>query len=999
MIVVEGYPSEIASAIHEMMSDAHEAGVVSRATLRSFDEACLAPAPAPAGDEIRAIREREHVSQPMFAAYLNVSRNLVDAVEVYTEFGAIAWPARRRSDQGKLLGCVMISHVIKSPLLLRGSQLFDRLINRDSVTVAITLAGASLYQPALAQTMGVQPVVPQEGDNREDARDIVVTGTRFTGRTVEDSPTPIDSLPVDQVVQGGRSDLTSGLKAAVPGFNTPRPTGSSFADFATPISLRGLSAGQTLILVNGKRRHTVGELNQANSLGRGDITYDLNPIPAGAVGRIEVLRDGAAAQYGSDAIAGVINVVLDDSIGGAAKAVVGTNTAGDGELVDISASYGVPVGDGGVIRATVHYLDQNASNRARPDTRQQYFGAGGTRAPSANYGSGTGLTPANGTFDPREATIDRDVFALGQSAYTIKSGLVNVRLPLADTIEFYGLGGYSRLDGVSEGFFRRAGQDETVRSIFPDGYRPATRVRFDDFTVSAGMRGGDPAMLGWDLSTTYGGVKIGATHSHSVNPSLGASSPTEFYRGGTDNRQWTTNLDLIRTIELGDGAPLKIAAGGEYREDRYHLIAGEPDSYRNGGAIIAGGPNNGRPAPIGAQPTPGTTDADAVRATRHSVAVYAEVEKELFGRLTLVGALRHERYSDFGEATSYKVAGRLAVTPWLAARANYGTGFRAPVLAHSYFNATTSTFINGQQVLLRIFRVDEPAARLVGASDLKPETSKNLSLGGIVTLPGFTASIDYYRIAIEDRIAISSQFQDTRITALLAQNGFPGISAVSYLTNAVDTVTQGIDVTANTHFPFASGRLTASFAANINRTRLKRIAGTPPPLAAIGITTPLFDLTQQVRLTDSQPRDKLLLSLAYRSGAATIRLTNTRYGKVSAVALTGRTPTQVAALTPGYDVRLVPVSSTSPNVDIVQTFGARILTDIEASYQLTNAIMLTAGINNLLNIYPAENLASTPASVAAGTNGSDNAGTLPYNPISPFGFTGRSAFASLSVSF
>lgn len=877
--------------------------------------------------------------------------------------------------------------------------MLDRLANRDLVAVAIALTGASLCQPADAQeNKAIETAALQKGDG-EDTDELVVTGTRFAGRTVEDSPTPIDSLPIGEVTQGGRADLTSGLKAVVPGFNTPRPTGSSFADFATPISLRGLSAGQTLVLVNGKRRHTVGELNQANSLGRGDITYDLNPIPAGAVGRIEVLRDGAAAQYGSDAIAGVINVVLDDSIGGAAKGMIGANTAGDGELVDLSASYGAPVGDGGVIRATFHYLDQNASNRARPDTRQQYFGAGGTRAPSANYGSGTGLTPGNGALDPREATIDRDVFALGQSVYAVKSGLVNVRLPLGDAIELYGFGGYSRMDGMSEGFFRRAGQDETVRSIFPDGYRPATRVRFDDFTVSAGLRGGDPETLGWDLSTVYGGVKIGATHTNTINPSLGAASPTEFYRGGTNNRQWTTNLDLSRTIELGDGAPLKIAAGAEYREDHYHLIAGEPDSYRSGGAGIVGGPNSGRPAPIGAQPTPGTTDADAVRAARHSVAAYAEVEKQLFGRLTLVGALRHEHYSDFGDTTSYKLAVRLAITPWLAARANYGTGFRAPVLAHSYFNATTSTFINGQQVLLRIFRVNEPAARLVGASDLRPETSRNLSLGGVVTLPGFTASIDYYRIAIDDRIAISSQFQDARITTLLARNGFPGISAVSYLTNAVDTVTRGIDVTANAHFPFATGRLTASFAANLNRTRLTRIAGTPAPLAALGITTPLFDLTQQVRLTDSQPRDKLLLSLAYHSGPTTIRLTNTRYGKVSAVALTGRTPAQVAALIPGHDVRLVPVSPTSANMDIVQTFGARVLTDIEASYRLTRAITLTAGISNLLDVYPARNLASTPSSVAAGTNGSDNAGTLPYNPISPFGFTGRSAFASVSLSF
>jgi iron complex outermembrane receptor protein len=848
-------------------------------------------------------------------------------------------------------------------------------------------------EPSLAANSSVDAQLPGPDD------EIVITGTRFAGRTVADSPTPIDSLPIAEVTQGGRTDLTSGLKAVVPSFNTPRPTGSSFADVATPISLRGLSAGQTLVLVNGKRRHTVGELNQANSLGRGDITYDLTPIPPAAVSRVEVLRDGAAAQYGSDAIAGVINLVLDESLGGSFSTTLGMNTVGDGEYVDLSASYGAPLGDGGVIRATAHYLDQNASNRARPDTRQQYFGSNGSRAPSGNYGSGTGLTPASGTLDPREATVDRNVFRLGQSAYTIKSGMVNARLPLGEAIELYGFGGYSRTDGVSEGFFRRAGQDETVRSIFPDGYRPATRVRFDDFTASGGIRGGDPETFGWDLSTVYGGVKIGATHTNSVNPSLGAASPTIFYRGGTDNRQWTSNLDLTRLVELGDGMPLKIALGGEYREDHYQLIAGAPDSFRNGGAVIVGGPNNGRPAPIGAQPTPGTTDSDAIRASRNSLAAYGEVEKELFGRLALIGALRHEHYSDFGDTTSYKLAGRLKLTPWLAVRGNYGTGFRAPVLAHSNFNATTSTFINGQQQLLRIFRVNEPAARLVGATDIRPETSTNLSFGGVVSRRNFSASVDFYRIAIDDRIAISSQFQDARITSLLARNGFPGISAVSYLTNAVDTVSHGVDITANGRFPFATGTVTAGLAANINRTKLTRIAGTPLPLAALGITTPLFDLTQQIRLTDSQPRDKVSLSVAYSSGPAMIRLSGTRYGSVSAVALTGRTPAQVAALVTGYDVRLVPVSAISPNRDIVQNFGARVLTDIEARYRLTPAMTLSVGVNNLLNIYPDENLASTPASVAAGTNGSDNAGSLPYNPISPFGFTGRSAFVSLGVAF
>jgi iron complex outermembrane receptor protein len=857
---------------------------------------------------------------------------------------------------------------------------------------------SALLATTTASAVVAQAPVATVAEPLADGGEIVVTGTRFAGRSALESPTPVDALPAEVLERGARADLTSALRFAVPGFSTPRPTGSSSADFAAPASLRGLSPGQLLVLVNGRRRHSVGELSQLNSVGRGDITYDLNPIPIAALARVEVLRDGAAAQYGSDAVAGVINLILDESTGGRMSVTGGTTTEGDGEYGDASVAYGIPVGSGGVVRATLRYADYNGVNRARPDTRQQYFGQNGTRLPSANFGSGTGLTPANGALDPREASIDRDVFRIGASPYRIASALVNGKLPLG-SVELRGFANYSRLEGDSDGFFRRAGQDENVRAVHPGGFRPSTLVEMEDFTVSVALGGGETSALRWDLATVYGGVRIDNTHRNSVNPSLGAASPREFYRGGTDNSQWTTNLDLSRDLVAEAGLEVKLALGAEYREDYFDLLAGERDSFRNGGVPILDGPNAGRPAPVGAQPTPGTTDTGAVSASRHSVAGYAEIDATFADRLTLVGAVRHEDYSDFGSTTNAKLASRFKVTDALALRLNWGTGFRAPVLAHRFFSTTTTTFVNGQPTQLRVFRVDEAGARAIGARDLKPETSETLSGGFVVSTGGFSASLDIYRVSVDDRIVISSQFQDARVTALLAQNGVTGVNSASFLTNAVDSVTRGFDARIDYATDLAGGQIDASLAVNRNKSRLTRIAGTPAPLAAVGITTPLFDRTQQVRFTDSLPRSKVAGSVGWERDRFALRATATRFGKVSAVALTGRTPAQVAALVPGFDVRTVPSAPGSANADLIQTFGAKTLVDLEASVRVTPNLRLTVGADNLFDVYPDENIRSTVASVAAGTNGSDNAGTVPYNPISPFGFSGRAVFARLTADF
>ena len=866
-------------------------------------------------------------------------------------------------------------------------------MNRPARRAALLLS-AAVSMPAFAQDN--DPAVETEADT------VIVTGSRFGGRTSTQSATPVDAIGRDQLQQNGRVDLIQQLKVEVPSFNTPRPLGSGVGDYLVPPSLRGLGPGEVLVLVNGKRRHTASDLNASNGIGRGDVSVDFNAIPSFALSRAEVLRDGASAQYGSDAISGVINLILDRSVGTRAQVTGGITTEGDGAYGEASVSSGIRVGEDGVFRLTASFQQHEGTNRSRPDTRQQYFGTNAAGRPttiSGNHGSGTGLTPSNGTLDPREATIDRNVFRFGDQPSTNAQVFYNFAAPASDSVEVYSFGGYNRLDGDIEYFFRRAGQDETIRALNPDGYRPILDSRIENLSIATGLRGDNLAGFGWDLSTVYGLNTQDLYYDNSVNVSYGTATPRRFNRLRSDFYQWTNNLDLTREIPLGDDAPLKLAAGLEYREETYRLFSGDPAGYLSGGVPILDGPNTGRPAIVGAQPGPSNGADDRASLSRHSWAVYGDAEKTLFGRLLVQGTIRHEHYSDFGNTTNFKVAGRLGLFGGLAARASYNTGFRAPALAQSGYNASNTLILNGQQAIVRVAAVDSPAARLAGATDLKPETSRNVSAGLVFEAGGLTATLDAYQIKVRDRIAISSTFQDARLTSFLAANGQGNFSAISYLTNAVDTKTRGVDLVVNYRTRVADGVFSATLAGNYNKTNFDRIAGTPAPLAALGLTTPLFDLTQQLRFSDSLPRNKVTLDLNYSHGPFAISLTNTRYGEVSTVALTNRTPAQIAALIPGYDVSLVPVSATSANSDIIQRFGAEVLTDLELSWQATRALRLSAGAQNLFDVYPDENIASSVASVAAGTNGADNAGTQPYNAISPFGFNGRTVFVRLGLTF
>lgn len=860
------------------------------------------------------------------------------------------------------------------------------------------LAAATTVVPMLSYAAATDPD-DTDGKQNSKVEEVVVTGSRFGARIVTESITPIDLVSSTDLAKGGQVQLQQALKSVVPSFSVSQPATAGALDFTSSPTLRGLGPGELLLMVNGKRRHSTGYLNNNNQIGRGDVGYDFSTIPTAAIGQVEVLRDGASAQYGADAISGVINIILDRSLGGSSSAMVGGYTEGDGLVYDLQAGYGFDLGEGGVLRATLRWQDRDSTNRALPDTRQQYFGSNGTTALSNNYGSGTGLTPSNGTLDPREATIDRDLFRLGDPEFRSPSLFINADRPINERMTAYAFGGYSRLKGRNAFFFRRAGQVETVRSLHPDGFLPEGVVEMDNGSWAMGLKGETSGKLSWDVSTTYGVSKLENSTDNSNNVSYGNASPTKAFVSGTKFEEWTTNFDLGRDLEIGGGSPLKLAAGVEYRKEFYTVVAGDPVSYLNGNVRIIGGPAAGTLAPVGIQPSPGLTPQDASKNSRHSMAAYTELEKEFFDRLTMSAAARFEDYSDFGNDTTYKIGGRIEISDPLAIRATYSTGFRAPHLAQSFFSSTSTTFLNGLPVVLRLFPVANPVAQALGSTALRPEESRNLSAGVVFDKGPFTMSVDTYQIEVDDRMALSSTFQDTRITNFLAAQGFPGIGAVSYMTNAIDTRTRGVDVTARRKWDFAdAGRLTVTFAGNYNETDVTRIAPTPARLSSLGITTPLFDLTQVVRLSSAQPRDKVSLDLTWNRGNWSVSLKNTRYGEVRAVAFTSLTPARIAVLTPGYDVTLAPTDPASANSQVIQTFGAKFISDLSINYERGNATYML-GVNNLGDTYPDRNIASTVASVAAGTNGSDNAGTFPYNYISPFGYNGRFVFGRVSYSF
>jgi iron complex outermembrane receptor protein len=781
---------------------------------------------------------------------------------------------------------------------------------------------------------------------------VAVTGTRAEERTVVNSPVPVDVLSAADLKTTGRTETAQMLQMLAPSVNFPRPTVTDGTDHVRPATLRGLGPDQMLVLINGKRRYNSALVNVNGSIGRGSTGVDLNAIPASMIERIEVLRDGAAAQYGSDAIAGVINIILKTT-GPNEFTITGGQTAkGDGDVGHGSIVTNTQFGADGYFEFDVEYRDRAATNRTQPDPRPQYFAG-----------------------DPRETTINRLNHRQGDAATKDAIGFYNTAFTLASGVQVYSFGGVSRREGDAAGFWRRPNDDRTVRALHPDGFLPLIDSEIWDGSGSVGIKGNTSGWR-WDLGTVYGRNSFRFDVLNSNNVSLGNASPINFYAGTLKFDQSTSNADVFREFRMANGTPVRVALGGEFRYDRYQIEPGDKDSYRDGGVKVLD--QNGNPttriAAVGAQVFPGFQPADATDQSRSNYAFYMDLESDLSKQFLVGAAGRLEDYTDFGSTTTGKITARFAPVEQFAVRGAVATGFRAPSLAQSYFTSTATNFISGVPFDVKTLPVGSAVAKALGAKPLQPEKSVNYS-AGIALQPtrNLALTVDYYHITISDRIVLSENFVGTAIRDYLASKGQTTAGGGRFFTNAIDTRTNGVDVVANYGMNLKEAgvlRFTAGFNSSRNKVTAVKQA-TPQQLG--DLSEILFGRVEKARIEVGQPRDNLMLGVTHDWKNLTLVARTQRFGEVTVF--------QAIATPQAPD----------------QTFSAKWITDLSGTYRFFVRMNLTVGADNLFDVYPDKN--SDKGNVATNYSGNSNFGIFPYNGISPFGFNGRFAYAKVGYRF
>ncbi len=846
---------------------------------------------------------------------------------------------------------------------------------------------------------------------REPAASLAPSFTQAPGLT------PFDEISRSDLRLGARTDTLNALVSKLPFLNGPRAAIDDGTAHLPPFTLRGLSPDHTLVLVNGHRRHTTALLNVNNTIGRGSMSTSIVSVPLGALAEVEVLRDGSDARFASGALAGVVNLKLREDVGRGVSLFWGQTAEGDGEMKQVSFGAGAIIGRDGILNVTLSWRDRGAIDRALPDTRQQYLGTlTGTPTPvgiSGAVGSGTGPAPVGVSFDPREASADREVQAYGDAASTEQALVFNSRLPLSSASELYFYGDFLHRRGESPAFFRRPGDSRVVRALWPNGFMPLLQARINDWSVGAGWRG-RAAEWRHDVAVVAGSNTIAYDVENTNNATLGARSPRSFHAGKLGYAEAVVTVDLGRSVPLGFTKRADLGVGLEYRRENYRLHAGEDDSWRNGGVPIADGPDAGRFAPDGAQGFPGFRPADEADVVRNVAAASAQLSQEIGGRVLLLAAARYERAASAGETTDGKLAARVDLGAGVALRGSAGSTFRLPHLAQQHYAATATNFIGGVPFENRTFASNDPVARALGGTGLSPEHAHTMGAGmAWETKSGFGAALDFYRVDVSERLILSSNFIGSAVATYLRSQGVNGATGGRFFTNDAGTRTEGFDATLHGRWELGpKQRLTWRAAYNLNRSRVTHVGATPAGLAALGVTTPLFDLTEEIRLTRGQPRDNLRLGGTWEIDRWQITLGLSRFGSVEAVALTDATPDQIAALTPGYQVRAVtrelprasggqggpvlggPVTTT----DVVQIFDPKWVTDFNVRLRLGERIRWAVGVSNLFDIYPTRNLESRIVGGRA-YSGSDNGGTTPYSTTSPFGFNGAYYYSRLDLQF
>ncbi|MEL6812164.1 MAG: TonB-dependent receptor [Bacteroidota bacterium] len=790
----------------------------------------------------------------------------------------------------------------------------------------------------------------------------VSLGSRAAPQSLFNTSTPVDIISPQDISSSGQLELSHILHYLAPSFHSTYQTIADGTDHIDPATLRGLGPDQVLVLVNGKRRHSSSLLNLNGTVGRGTVGTDFNAIPVSSIERIEILRDGATSQYGSDAIAGVINIILKkqtDLIDIDNRILI--NAEGDGFSTYSSGNFGLRIGNNGFVNITAEFRQREATNRAGDYTGTVYTDSLALDAQLIDENNFFGQTGYSG----------RRVMEIG-SAETQNLGLTfNGEASISDKATFYFHGGRNYREGKSKGFYRfPKDQDRVVLELFPNGFSPQILTDIQDDAILGGVRG---TKNGWnlDFSHSIGTNRLDYTVNNSNNASLGVASPRTFYAGGFIYNLNTTNFDLAKSFNWLSG--VNVAFGAELRVENYQIIAGEEASYVDGGSTYISPGGEVLPRIPGAQVFPGIQPENELNRFRTNTSGYLELEGNVSERLLLKAAARYESYNDFGSQAVWKFSGRYKLQDAISIRAGYSKGFRAPSLHQVFFQNISTQFINGEIVQVGTFNNESAIVQeAFQIGKLKPELSRHFSVGfSGKWKDDLTYSFDYYLIDIDDRIVLSGRLAEGYEDILEPFNA----GAAQFFTNAIDSRTSGIDAAIFYRTQLGEGMLNASLAANVTSTKVRGNIKAPPPL--IGQENVLFNREEIARVESSQPNYKLSGILSYEFNKYQLQLGNTYFGEVKFVHPDDGNPENwvLNELTGQVETR-------------DQTFSAKLLTDVSISYKFTNYLTATLGGNNVLNVFPDQHTHSSNI----------NNGNFVYSRrVQQFGVSGANYYARVML--
>lgn len=860
-------------------------------------------------------------------------------------------------------------------------------VGYETVTININ-ASATDY------TIALQPLQNQE--------ELVVIGTRNLSRTNVQTPVPVDIIPVGRMAKDvGQVDLNQLLTYTAPSFQSSRQTVADGTDHVDPAQLRGFGSDQVLVLINGKRRHQSALVNVNGTVNRGQVGTDLNAIPISAIERIEVLRDGAAAQYGSDAIAGVINIVSkkstnvlsgDISYGenitsyqkDYALSKLNHTTANnvnvqDGGTLKAGLNYGFDLNKKGFLNITGEYALRDKSNRAGT-----YTGAVFANVDSVNKDdsilSARGLS--RNDFDMR----------IGNSKIVSGAVIINAGYTISNKWNLKFFGGYSQKNGEAAGFFRYpfsissgAGIYTTqALELYPNGFLPLIKTDIKDYSFSVGING----KIGkWNasLSNTFGINNFDFNVDHSLNYTQFAvtqNPQTKFNAGGLQFLQNTINADVTRNFNVLQG--FNVAYGAEFRIDQYAQHAGEEASFKNF--------NTSAGAASGAQVFAGFVPAYARRHVRNNVAAYFDLEQDLTKQWLLEFALRFENYSDFGSTLNYKVATRYKLGDHFTIRVAASTGFRAPSMQQQFYAKTNTLFVSTPNGLVPTesgtFTNDSKPAEILGIPKLKEETSRNYSVGFTATpVKDLEVSVDGYFINIKNRIVLTNNFTggtDSVLTQLLKDNG---ATTANFFANAIDTKSKGLEAVLSYHANLGSlSTLKFSLAATFIKNEVKKGADGKPIIKASEI---LINSGQLGNYFNREDQSRIEVASPQSKGNFTINYNHKKFGAMLRFAYFGKVTYLDPTINPATPDAFPVNAFTGEKETLDQVFNPKTITDVSLNYNLDKNFTLTAGANNVFNIYPDVQVHS----------GNVSSGRFIYSRrVQQMGFNGRYVFARVSFN-